>query len=59
MKHDNGAKRCVDRHADTCKRTLNAQEKSIETRVRQDGKRLIRQAMLEQLSDSDQQLPSV
>jgi len=30
---------CVERHQKTCKRTLNAMEKELETRVRRAGKR--------------------
>lgn len=32
-------KLCVERHQKTCKRTLNAVEKALETRVRRKGKR--------------------
>lgn len=46
MKRDKGTKRLVLRHGDACKRSLNAEEKAIETRNRQAAKREIRKAQL-------------
>jgi hypothetical protein len=37
--HHPGGNQCVERHQRTSKRTLNAVEKALETRIRRQGKR--------------------